>query len=173
MVPSWPPICLSLFPACATQQTVCFHPLYRPRLRPRSCAEPGRFSLRDTVIRAFRPYPRGPRSGRGYIVPVHQHLLTSSEPLTSTLRFPSLAGYTENLCCAGAPRLPTSGSELSLLFLVRMQPSMTTENPPVAYTQFLRRRHSLHLRKKDSAFSSIPPLSATDGRAPFRLRWRN
>ena len=49
----------------------------------------------------------------------------------------------------------TSGSELSLLILVSMQPSMTTENPPVAYTQFLHQQHSLHLRKTDSAFSSI------------------
>src|ERR1039457_505743 len=124
------------------------------------------FPLRDTVTRASRPYPRGPRSGQGYSVPVHQHLLTSSDPLTSTPRFPSYAGYTESLCCAGAPsRLPMSGSELSLLILVSMQPSMTTENPPVAYTQFLHRRHSLHLRKKDSAFSSIPPQSATSGTA--------
>ena|ERR1700733_3644254 len=61
--------------------------------------------------------------------------------------FPAFAGYTGSLCCAGAPRLPTSGSELSLLILVSMQPSMTTENPPVAYTQFLHRRHSLHLQK--------------------------
>src|ERR1039458_5289524 len=101
--------------------------------------------------RASLPYPRGPRSGQGYSVPVHQHLLTSSEPLTSTPRFPSFAGYTESLCCAGAPRLPTSGSELSLFILVSMQPYMPTENPPVAYTQFLHRRHSLHLRKKDWA----------------------
>jgi hypothetical protein len=46
------------------------------------------------------------------------------------------AGYTKSLCCAGAPRPPVSGSELSLLILVSMQPSMTTKNPPVAYTQF-------------------------------------
>ena len=148
MVPSCLLICLSLLPACAAQQTVCFRPSYRPRLRPVIPFWPGRFSLRDTVIRASRPGPRGPRSGQGYIVPVHQHLLTSSEPLTSTPRFPSLTGYTESLCCAGAPRLLTSGSELSLLILVSMQPSMTTENPPVAYTQFLHWRHSLHLRKK-------------------------
>jgi hypothetical protein len=70
-------------------------------------------------------------------------------------------------------RLPTSGSELSLLILVSMQPSMTTENPPVAYTQFLHRRHSLHLRKKDSAFSSIPPQSATGGTAFSRLTVRS
>ena len=69
-------------------------------------------------------------------------------------------------------RLPPSGSELSLLILVSMQPSMTTEKP-VAYTQFLHRRHSLHLRKKDSAFSSIPPQSATGGTAFSRLTVRS
>ena len=131
------------------------------------------FPLRDTVTRASRPYPRGPRSGQGYVVPVHQHLLTSSDPLTSTPRFPSFAGYTGSLCCAGAPRPPATGSELSLLILVSMQPSMTTENPPVAYTQFLHRRHSLHLRKKDSAFSSIPPKSATSGTVFSRLTVRS
>ena len=172
MMPSCLPICLSLLPACATQQTVCFHPSYRPRLRPVIPYCAGQVFLRDTVTRASRPYPRGPRSGQGYSVPVHQHLLTSSEPLTSTPRFPSCAGYTESLCCAGAPRLPTSGSELSLLILVSMQPSMTTENPPVAYTQFLHRRHSLHLRKKDSAFSSIPPQSTTSGTAFSQLTVR-
>jgi hypothetical protein len=59
----------------------------------------------------------------------------------NTLRFPGRAGYTKSRCCAGAPRLPTSGSELSLLILVSMLPSSTTENSPVAYTQFLTWRH--------------------------------
>jgi hypothetical protein len=126
----------------------------------------------DTVIRASRPYPRGPRSGQGCIVPVHQHLLTSSDPLACTPRFPGFRRLYGEPCCAGAPRLPTSGSELSLLILVSMQPSMTTENPPVAYTQFLHRRHSLHLRTTDSAFSSIPPQSATSGTPFSRLTVR-
>ena len=60
------------------------------------------FPLRDTVTRASRPYPRGPRSGQGYSVPVHQHLLTSSDPLTSTPRFPSYAGYTKSLMLCGS-----------------------------------------------------------------------
>jgi hypothetical protein len=118
------------------------------------------------------PYPRGPRSGQGYIVPVHQHLLTSSEPLMDTPRFPGRAGYTKSRCCAGAPRLPTSGSELSLLILVSMLPSSTTENSPVAYTQFLHWRHSLHLHATDSAFSTTPPQSATGGRNFSRLTVR-
>jgi hypothetical protein len=50
---------------------------------------------------------------------------------------------------------------------------MTTENPPFAYAQFLHRRHSLHLQKTDSAFSSIPPQSATGGTAFSRLTVRS
>ena len=83
--------------------------------------------------------------------------MTSSEPLMNTPRFPGRAGYTKSRRCAGAPRLPTSGSELSLPILVSMLPSSTTENSPVAYTQFLHWRHSLHLHATDSAFSRPPP----------------
>jgi len=90
MMPSCPLICLSLLPACATQQAVCFHPSYRPGLRPVIPFWAGQVFSSDTVTRASRPYPRGPRSDRGYIVPVHQHLLTSSEPLACTLRWHSL-----------------------------------------------------------------------------------
>jgi hypothetical protein len=48
-----------------------------------------------------------------------------------------------------------------------MLPSSTTENSPVAYTQFLHWRHSLHLHATDSAFSCIPPQSATGGEKLF------
>lgn len=57
----------------------------------------------DTAIRASRPYPRGPRSGQGCSVPVHQHLLTSSEPLACTPRFPGIRWlYGEPLLCGSA-----------------------------------------------------------------------
>ena len=125
--------------------------------------------LRDTVIRASRPYPRGPRSGQGYVVPVHQHLLTSSEPLMNTPRFPGRSGYTKSQCCAGAPRLPTSGSELSLPILVSMLPSSTPENSSVAYTQFLHWRHSLHLHATGSAFSRTRHSPLPTGRKFSRL----
>jgi len=60
------------------------------------------------------PYPRGPRSGPGSSVPVHQHLL---DPVRATGRHVStsrLCGYTKRLGCAGALKPPASGSELSL-----------------------------------------------------------
>jgi hypothetical protein len=102
-MPSCQLICLSLLPACATQQTVCFHPSYLPRLRPVIPFRAGQVFSSDTVTRASRPYPRGPRSGRGYIVPVHQHLLTSSDPLACTLRFPGIRWlYGEPLLCGSA-----------------------------------------------------------------------
>src|SRR5258708_34772255 len=100
MMPSCQLICLSLLPACATQQTVCFHPSYLPRLRPVIPFRAGQVFSSDTVTRASRPYPRGPRSGRGYIVPVHQHLLPSSDQLACTLRFPCILWlYGEPLLC--------------------------------------------------------------------------
>ena len=59
--------------------------------------------------------PRGPRSGPGYSVPVRHHLSAPSVPLVGTSRFHRMATYTRCLRCAGAPRRPASGSELSLL----------------------------------------------------------
>jgi hypothetical protein len=58
--------------------------------------------------------PRGPRSGPGSSVPIHQRLSAPSDPLAGTSRFRRSATYTRCLRCAGAPRRPTSGSELSL-----------------------------------------------------------
>ena len=49
---------------------------------------------------------------------------------------------------------------------------MTTENPPVAYTQFLHRRHRLHPHKKDTEISSNTPQTATSGTLFSRLTVR-
>jgi hypothetical protein len=106
--------CLILLPEYTTRSIVCVHLSYRSRLRPGLPLCVGQVFFCDTVIQASRLYPRGPRSGQGYSVPVPHHLLTSSEPLKDTPRFPGLAGYTRSLGCAGAPRPPMSGSELSL-----------------------------------------------------------
>ena len=45
-------------------------------------------------------YPRGPRSGPGYVVPVHHHLSAPCAPLAGTSRFRRLAAYTRCLRCA-------------------------------------------------------------------------
>ena len=62
----------------------------------------------------YSTYPRGPRSGPGCSVPVRHHLSAPSAPLAGTSRFHRIAAYTRCLRCAGAPRRPASGSELSL-----------------------------------------------------------
>ena len=39
------------------------------------------YTLNDTAVRAVLPlYPRGPRSGLGYVVPVHHHLIGPMRP---------------------------------------------------------------------------------------------
>jgi len=133
--------CLILLPEYTTRSIVCVHLSYRSRLRPGLPLCVGQVFFCDTVIQASRLYPRGPRSGQGYSVPVPHHLLTSSEPLKDTPRFPGLAGYTRSLGCAGAPRPPMSGSELSLTIPSRHVALCDSGRPAAAYTQFLHRRH--------------------------------
>lgn len=58
--------------------------------------------------------PQGPRSSPGYSVPVHQHLIDPIRATGKHVPTSRLCGYTKRLSCAGAPRTPTSGSELSL-----------------------------------------------------------
>ena len=59
-------------------------------------------------------YPRGPRSGLGFVVPVHQRLFDLICPTRRQILFRRTAVYTGCLRCAGAPRRPASGSVLSL-----------------------------------------------------------
>ena len=67
-------------------------------------------------------YPRGPRSGPGYVVPVHPRLIDPirptrrhipTSPLCDLYEMPSLCAYTTT------PRQPPSGSVLSLAVLYR------------------------------------------------------
>jgi len=85
-------------------------------------------------------YPRGPRSGLGYSVPIHQHLIGPMRPTRRHIGISPLAAYTRCPRCAGAPRRPASGSVLLLPFCIDMSPSETPRSPAVAYTQFLPRR---------------------------------
>lgn len=64
-------------------------------------------------------YPRGPRYGLGYAVPVHQRLLGPMRPTRRHVQISPFPVYTERLRCAGAPRRPTSGSMLSPTALFR------------------------------------------------------
>jgi hypothetical protein len=72
-------------------------------------------ALTDTSVQAVSPlYPRGPRSGLGYSVPVHQHLLGPIRPTRRHIPTSPLGGLYEmpSLCmlfaCLGSPRLVLS-----------------------------------------------------------------
>ncbi len=96
----------------------------------------------STAIRAATPlYPRGPRSGPGYAVPVHHHLSgpirptrghIAISPLRSLYALPSLC-----VCRLGDPRLVPC---FHCSFFLNMSPSTTPGSPAAAYTQFLRRQ---------------------------------
>ena len=140
MVPSCLPICLSLLPAYATQQNsllpsfvssktgTCDPVLSRAgilfRYRHQGLAAlPQRSSLRSGL------YCPCPSALIDLIRDTHEH-----SPI-----FPAFASYTGSLCCAGAPRLPTSGSELSLLILCQHAALCNHEEPagslyPVPFT---------------------------------------
>jgi hypothetical protein len=107
--------------------------------------------------------PRGPRSGPGYSVPVHQHLIDPIRATGKHVPTSRLCGYTKRLSCAGAPRPPASGSELSLQILIDMSPSLTPEKSVAARIQFLRHKHGLRLIPTGSAFSSFPQIRFTWG----------
>ena len=62
----------------------------------------------------YSTYPRGPRSGPGCSVPVRHHLIGPIRPTRRHIAISPQAAYTRCLRCAGAPRRPASGSELSL-----------------------------------------------------------
>jgi hypothetical protein len=97
-------------------RALCYH-----RVAPALCQGPMR--LQAPPCELLPPlYPRGPRSGPGYVVPVHPRL---TDPMRPTPRhipisppcdlyeMPSLCAYTTT------PRQPTSGSVLSLTVLYR------------------------------------------------------
>ena len=61
-----------------------------------------------------RSTPGGPRSGPGYAVLDHHHLIDPIRPTRGRIAISSHSAYTRCLRCAGAPRRPASGSGLSL-----------------------------------------------------------
>ena len=67
-------------------------------------------------------YPRGPRSGPGFSVPVHPHLIGPMRPTCGRISTSPHCGLYEmpSLCViASTPRRPASGSVLSLAILYR------------------------------------------------------
>src|SRR5208337_4741177 len=85
--------------------------------------------------------PRGPRSGPGYSVPILLRLSTPSAPLAGTSQFRRPATYMRCLRCAGAPRRPASGSELSLSIPSRHAAPYVPGEIGTVFIQFFQFRH--------------------------------
>ena len=112
-------------------------------------------ALASTSVRAVLPlYPRGPRSGPGYAVPVHRRLLGPIRPTRGHIQTSPTRGLYQmpSLCIVHMPRRPTTGSELSSTFFHNMSPSETTGNFPAAGTQYFTENTGLQLGIKVSAF---------------------
>ena len=86
------------------------------------------------------PHPRGPRSGLGCSVPVHHHLIDPIRPTRRHVRISPLCDLYRRLRCAGAPKRPTSGSELSLSALYEHVVLYDPGDPMAAIIQFLHHR---------------------------------
>jgi hypothetical protein len=87
-------------------------------------------------------YPRGPRSGPGYSVPVHPHLIGPIRPTRRHIATSPQTVYTRCPRCAPLPlasRRPTSGSVLSLAHCLTMSSCGTPGSSSAACIQFLRR----------------------------------
>jgi hypothetical protein len=121
-------------------------------------------ALISTSVRAVSR-STGPRSGPGYVVPVHLHLLAPSAPLAGTPGFHRLAAYTRCLRCAylHRPRRPTTGSELSLMVFRNMSSSETTGNFSAAPTQCFAENDGLRLQLTVSAFPEPPHSDSGEG----------
>ena len=103
-------------------------------------------------------YPRGPRSGPGYSVPVHLHLSDPMRPTRRHIPTSPLCGlYGMPSLCAGTttPRQPTTGSELSLMFFRNMSPSETPGNSSAACAQYFAEDAGLQLQGTVSAFNRL------------------
>src|SRR4029077_2133698 len=99
--------------AYAALRSVCLRP---------SCfnVDPPRVGSVDAILHRhaveYSTYPRGPRSGPGYSVPVRHHLIGPIRPTRGHIAISPFGLYAMP-SCAGAPRRPASGSELSLHIL--------------------------------------------------------
>jgi len=110
-------------------------------------------------------YPRGPRSGPGYAVPVHPRLTGPICPTRGHIPISPPGSLYEmpSRCSSSVPRRPTTGSGLSSMPFHNMSSSTTTGNFSVAYTQYFTENTGLQLRMKVSAFPSSSHSDSSEG----------
>ena len=96
------------FPCGAAIASLGLHPSFVSSAALNTPRSVSRFSApRDTAVRAvLPPYPRGPRSGPGYSVPVHHHLLG---PIRPTRRHAPISPPCELYAAPSLCRLPGLG----------------------------------------------------------------
>ena len=130
---------LSSLPACAkcaSSLSPSFVSIRRPQKTPST--ESGNGGHIDTAKSGRgQPAPQGSSLRFGLFCPNPSSLNRPHPPHSGTFRFRRSATYTERLRCAGAPRRPASGSELSLVALYEHVALYDPGGPMVAYIQFL------------------------------------
>lgn len=165
MVPSRERIRLSRLPAYPSLVSVCLHPScprYQRHHDPDQCRD-GAAHRAPPFEQPSPLYPRGPRSGPGYIVPVHHHLFDPIRPSGRRTAI-SLLAYTQCPRLAGAPEAThqrfRAFAKLSLSACRSLRPR---EVRRLSYTQFHCRRRwpcTLMLRVRHSR---LPHKSASCG----------
>ncbi len=112
--------------------------------------------------------PRGPRSGPGYSVPVHQHLIDPIRPTRRHISISPLCGLYEmpSLCVSrlGDPRVVPC---FRCTVFIDTSPSSTPGSSSVARTQFLRRQRWPSSPHNGFGTSQIPTIRFPWGN-PFR-----
>src|ERR1035441_4791798 len=158
-------------PECQTrpsQYTGLPSPCVRSAAMVISCSVSGTMRYHAPPFEQLLPlYPRGPRSGPGYVVPVHPHLTDPIRPTRGHIQISPSRGFIPDafaVHAVGMPRQPTTGSELSLMLFHNMSPSETTGNPSVAYTQYFTEDAGLQLQITVSAFPSSSHSDSGEGK---------
>jgi hypothetical protein len=89
--PSLVALRLSFLPACPLRDQVCLHPSCSPRQHgPSALSRSHLLGGAPPFKRHSSLYPRGPRSGSGYVVPYHRHL---SGPMRPTRRHTAISPH--------------------------------------------------------------------------------
>ena len=102
----------------------------------------GRNALKHLRASGYLPlYPRGPRSGPGYVVPVHHHLIGPMRPACRHISTSPQCGLYEmpSLCVLRRLGDPQVVPCFRWLSSIDMSPSETPGSSSAACTQFLRR----------------------------------
>src|SRR5262249_49437267 len=148
---------VKLLPACPSRGQVCVHPSCSPRQHGSSVLSRRPPARWNTAMRATYVALLHGSSLRIELCCLDPSTLNRPDPPQSRAHrnFTSSA-YMRCLRCAGAPRLPTSGSALSSIDPSQHVIPYVPGEPPAAYIQFLR---GAHLPSPESCRLGTPNVS--------------